>query len=750
MLRTSRPPVYPRAVLGAALTVVIMSAIGATPAAAQTVTRGPYLQNGSNTAVSFRWRTSTATNSRVSYGTTQGNLSSFADDATSTTEHEVRVTGLSPNTKYFYAIGTTTTILAGNDANHFVLTAPTTGTAKPTRIWVLGDPGTGSSSQTAVRDAYYSFTGSTHTDLWLMLGDNAYSSSTDAEMQANLFNIYPTMLRKSVLFPTRGNHESATSGGVPVYYLNHTMPTNGEAGGVPSGTEAYYSFDYGNVHFVCLDSFGTSRSATGAMATWLQNDLAANTQQWTIAYWHHPPYSKGSHNSDTESALIEMRQNFNPILENGGVDLVLGGHSHAYERSFFLDEHYGSSTTFSAATHVVQPGNGREDGNGAYTKSSTTPIPHAGAVYVVAGSSGQTSGGTLNHPAMFISLNLLGSLVLDINGTRLDAKFLRNTGAIDDYFTIIKSGGGGGAPPAPTGLVATPGNSQVALSWNAATGAATYNVKRSTTSGGPYSPIQTGVATTSFTDTTVSNGTTYYYVVSGVSSGGQEGPNSTQASATPSAPGVTPIHQQAVTGTAGSSTSVASASVTGVAGQLYLAAIAPKPFVAVNAVSGLGLTWTRVRAQCAGRNQTGVEVWQAMGTPSGSGSVTATLASAPANSVITVSRYSATSGVGASSSANTNGAGGACSGGSDSSAYTVNLTTTTANSLRFGAVAIRNKTHTPGAGYTERVEVKTGNGGNKAGAASEDRTAPTVGTAAVNGSLSGTVDWAVVGVEIKP
>ena len=127
---------------------------------------------------------------------------------------------------------------------------------------------------------------------------------------------------------------------------------------------------------------------------------------------------------------------------------------------------------------------------------------------------------------MFISLNLLGSLVLDINGTRLDAKFLRNTGAIDDYFTIIKNGGGGGAPPAPTGLVATPGNSQVALSWNAATGAATYNVKRSTTSGGPYSPIQTGVTTTSFTDTTVSNGTTYYYVVSGVSSGGQEGPNS--------------------------------------------------------------------------------------------------------------------------------------------------------------------------------------------------------------------------------
>ena len=51
------------------------------------------------------------------------------------------------------------------------------------------------------------------------------------------------------------------------------------------------------------------------MATWLTNDLNANTQRWTIVYFHHPPYSKGSHNSDTETELIEMRQNIMPILE---------------------------------------------------------------------------------------------------------------------------------------------------------------------------------------------------------------------------------------------------------------------------------------------------------------------------------------------------------------------------------------------------------------------------------------------------
>ena len=89
-------------------------------------------------------------------------------------------------------------------------------------------------------------------------------------------------------------------------------------------------------------------------------------------------------------------------------------------------------------------------------------------------------------------------------------------------------------PPTPTGLAATGGNTQVALTWNASSGATSYNVKRATTSGGPYSTI-TNVTGTSFTNTGLSNGTTYYYVVSAVNAGG-ESPNSAQASATPQVP----------------------------------------------------------------------------------------------------------------------------------------------------------------------------------------------------------------------
>jgi hypothetical protein len=423
-----------------ALAGLWFAALAQTAAEAATVTRGPYLQEGTPNSVIIRWRTDVATDSRVSYGSAPGALVSVVDNPSLRTEHELTVSGLFPDTIYYYAVGTSTAILAGDDANHFFLTAPVAGLAKPTRIWVLGDSGTANGNARAVRNAYEAFSGSRHTDLWLMLGDNAYGSGTDSEYQSAVFDMYPQMLRKSVLWPTLGNHDgisanSSTQSGP--YYDIFTLPKNAEAGGIASGTEAYYSFDYGNMHFIVLDSFETDRSPTGAMLTWLQADLLATTQDWIMAFWHHPPYSKGSHDSDTESELKEMRENVLPLLEQGGVDLVLAGHSHSYERSFLLDGHYGTSNTL-VPSMILNGGDGRPAGEGAYKKPTLGPSVHKGAVYTVAGSSGQTSGGPLNHPVMFLSLNVLGSLVLDVDGNRLDAVFLDSTGAVRDTFTILK------------------------------------------------------------------------------------------------------------------------------------------------------------------------------------------------------------------------------------------------------------------------------------------------------------------------
>ena len=411
---------------------------------AVTLTRGPYLQNGSHTNTAVRWRTGGNVIGRVRYGTNLASLDFLVDEITSTNEHEIKLTGLLPDTKYYYAVGTALTNLAGSNANHFFVTAPVPGTPKATRIWVLGDAGTKNINQVNVRNAYETFTGARHTDLWLMLGDNAYDTGTDAEFQTAVFNMYTNMLRKSVLWSTLGNHETAQSTAFVdtyPYFKIFTLPKNGEAGGLASGTEHYYSFDYANIHFVCLDSMTADRSKTGAMASWLTNDLANTTADWTIAFFHHPAYTKGSHDSDSYSdssgALVQMRTNIVPLLENAGVDLVLSGHSHCYERSFLLDQHYAYTSGFSA-TNKLNAGSGRESGTGAYIKPEGGLIPHQGAVYIVAGSSGQASGGTLNHPAMYVSLNQLGSLVLDIEGKRLDAKFIRENGTTNDTFTILK------------------------------------------------------------------------------------------------------------------------------------------------------------------------------------------------------------------------------------------------------------------------------------------------------------------------
>ena len=261
--------------------------------------------------------------------------------------------------------------------------------------------------------------------------------------------MYPTYLRQSVLWSTIGNHDTAQltnpSLSIPYFQIfNH--PTNGAAGGVASGTEKYYSFDYGRIHFISLDSMTSSRAPGSAMLNWLETDLGSTTQDWIIAFWHHPPYTKGSHNSDTETALIEMRSNVLPILEAGGVDLVLTGHSHSYERTVFLNGHYGSSGTLTPAMKV-DAGSGREDGTGAYDKA-TDLAANQGAVYVVAGNGGHvttwTGGSSAEynptpHPAMYVSALHIGSMVVDVDGDRLDAKMIRETGAIDDYFTIIKT-----------------------------------------------------------------------------------------------------------------------------------------------------------------------------------------------------------------------------------------------------------------------------------------------------------------------
>ncbi len=337
------------------------------------LTRGPYMNMALQNSIILRWKTDVTTNSKVNYGTSAGNLTQSFTDNTSTTEHIVTLTGLASNTLYYYSIGSTTQTLQG-DANNYFKTMPPVGSTEKIRVLAMGDMGDNSANQLSVRNAYLNFNGSNYTNAWLLLGDNAYENGTDAEFQSNFFNIYQGNLTKNhVLWPSPGNHDYANSSArqadhnIP-YYDMFSLPTTGQAGGIASNTEAFYSYNYGNVHFVSLDSYGWETGNTrlydtlGPQMVWLKQDLAANTQPWTVIYFHHPPYSKTSHNSDTDAELINMRQRVVRIFERYNVDLVLAGHSHGYERSFLLNGHYGIESTFNPATHALSTSSGKYNG----------------------------------------------------------------------------------------------------------------------------------------------------------------------------------------------------------------------------------------------------------------------------------------------------------------------------------------------------------------------------------------------------
>ena len=494
------------------VSVFFVMGIAAGPTFADPV-RGPYLQQGSDESVTVRWRTAGNRDALVRYGTDPANLDQVEGDATVGIDHSVTLSGLSPDTRYYYRIGDNLNDFESSGDQYFD-THPAPGTSAPTRIWVLGDSGTANANAAAVRNAYLDYNGGPHVDVWLMLGDNAYNDGTDAQYQAAVFDLYPQVLRNSILWPTLGNHDgysadSSTQSGP--YYDIFTLPENGESGGMGSGTEAYYSFDYANIHFVSLDSYDTDRSDTGVMANWLRSDLSATNQEWIIAFWHHPPYSKGSHNSDTEQELIEMRTNFLPLLESFGVDLVLGGHSHSYERSMLINGHYGSSNTFDSS-YVVNAGDGDPlgSGSGAYTKPME---PDSGAVYTVAGSSGKITNARLNHPVMISNWMELGSMIIDVNDNQLDAVFLNSSGVIRDSFSIVHEAPPTSPPGAPDNLVATTlSATELSLSWNDnSDDESGFDLQRSTDQINWTSVAAPGRNVTSITDNNLESETTYHY-----------------------------------------------------------------------------------------------------------------------------------------------------------------------------------------------------------------------------------------------
>lgn len=402
--------------------------------------RTVYLQMQAPEAITLRWESEQPYAGIVHYGLQPGALTKQQVETAATTEHEVRLTGLEPDTGYWYAFGNDEETRYFGEGYRF-RTAPPVGAERALRFWVQGDPGRALPTTLAGRDAVLDWVAShprpglPALDLWLTTGDNAYRYGRNSEFQKHLFDAYPELLARVPYWPVHGNHDARRW----AFYNIFSFPEKGESGGVPSGSEHFFSFDYGQVHFVILDSHDGDRDVDGAMMAWLKKDLAATQQPWLITLFHHPPYSKGSHDSDdsgdSRGRMQEMRENFLPVLEQAGVDLVLSGHSHVYERSYLLDCHYGESDSL-APSMFVDRGMGRET---PYRKPAGL-TPHAGTVYNVVGSSAYADKGPLNHPVMAVAERQLGSLLVDVEGDTLTARFITPKGKVLDEYRIVKDG----------------------------------------------------------------------------------------------------------------------------------------------------------------------------------------------------------------------------------------------------------------------------------------------------------------------
>ncbi|WP_447951439.1 metallophosphoesterase [Chryseobacterium koreense] len=418
------------------------------------ITREPYLQAPSPSEITVRWRTNLMTRSTVFYGKDERNLNHRTDSLQYSTEHEVRLSGLEPDTRYYYRVVLPKDTRTGKIFSFYTL--PQKRLSETYSFALFGDPGSPGEDQIKVRDAVMKYYADKKMDFWIQLGDNAYRHGTDQEFQNNFFTPFKEMLGHYPSFSTLGNHDYhdvdfgskyAQTTKSNVYFKIFSLPARGEAGGVPSGNSSYYSMDVGHVHLISLDSYGIEKDGKmvfdpgSAQYEWLKQDLQAleNHRGFIIVYTHFPPFSKGEHDSDSDSIMSGIRENLLPLLERYGVDLLIGGHSHVYERSPMMKGFYGKSAEFDTKYAFREyrknvEGFGKAD---LYKKEGKE-----GIAYVVTGNSSATSASRypdFPHRAMKYSNDRSsGACIVEVQKNQLTLKWLTENGIMEDTFVIEK------------------------------------------------------------------------------------------------------------------------------------------------------------------------------------------------------------------------------------------------------------------------------------------------------------------------
>jgi hypothetical protein len=329
--------------------------------------------------------------------------------------HETHVCGLMPDTTYYYKVGG-----PGAWSEVFdIATAPMPGSTSSFRFAVSGDSRNDSVVWAGVQERI----ATAGVDFQLFSGDAVVLGISQAEWDGFFggtamtgFNVVDSLARIP-LMPANGNHDGLAVN----YLLQFALPQEVDGDEFGQGEE-WYSFDYGNAHFVVLNDSTSGTRISGVQAAWLEADLTSvnrTTTPWVFVMHHKPAYScSTNHGSD-----LEIRREWQPIYDRFNVDMVFNGHDHCYERSL--------------------PVRGFQEGtsNGvvAATGPNGIPVDESGTVYVVAAGAGAPLYGvddSCNHT--HITESVVNFLVIEIEDRTMRYQAIRGDGSMLDEFEYTK------------------------------------------------------------------------------------------------------------------------------------------------------------------------------------------------------------------------------------------------------------------------------------------------------------------------
>ena len=178
------------------------------------------------------------------------------------------------------------------------------------RFLAIGDTGTGTAQQKELAEVMTRYHAAFPYEFVLMMGDNMYGGEKPADFKVKFEDIYrPLLDRKVTFYATLGNHDESNQR----FYNLFNMKG-----------EEYYRIKKGNVAFYSLNSNYMDKR----QLKWFEDELKKDTSEWKIAFFHHPPYSSGGKHGSS----LGLREVVEPLFLKYGVNVVLAGHEHFYER----------------------------------------------------------------------------------------------------------------------------------------------------------------------------------------------------------------------------------------------------------------------------------------------------------------------------------------------------------------------------------------------------------------------------------